>query len=384
MAIKTLIGIPCLLNGGTEMQTLSLVHALVSKGNICIILCYFEFSESIVNQFIEAGSQVKLLKWNRRIHPISFLIKLRKEIRSISPHIMHIQYFSPGFLPILASKLSGLKKVIATVHQPYTKNHGEVAKLLLKLSTKLCSKFIVVSQNAEKSWFSSSNLLNEFKALSQQPKHFTIHNAVEQSKIEDICILSEKLAVRKKLCISNDTIVIGCVSRLSFEKGIDILIDAFVKLKKQKNNIFLLIIGSGSEEKHLKKKIVNAKMNENVKFMGYLNWEIAIQYMGTMDVVVVPSRFEGFGLTAAEAMSMGKIVIASDSFGLKELINHKENGLLFQPENVEDLYRKLLFYYENECLIHDIRKKAKDTIKNKYDYPIYCRKINYLYSQLVN
>ena len=90
-------------------------------------------------------------------------------------------------------------------------------------------------------------------------------------------------------------------------------------------------------KKKIKTLIRNFGIKHLVTFFGEADWEIAMQQMALMDVLVVPSRFEGFGLTAAEAMAMGKPVIASDSFGLKEVVEHKKTGLLFKCGDFNDL-----------------------------------------------
>jgi glycosyltransferase involved in cell wall biosynthesis len=66
-----------------------------------------------------------------------------------------------------------------------------------------------------------------------------------------------------------------------------------------------------------------------------------MQHMALMDVVVVPSRFEGFGLAAAEAMAMGKAVVASKVDGLAEVVDHEENGLLFEKEDYSQLSKHI-------------------------------------------
>ena len=73
-------------------------------------------------------------------------------------------------------------------------------------------------------------------------------------------------------------------------------------------------------KKTLKIRQFSLEFIDKVIFYGATDWVNAMQLISIMDIVVVPSRFEGFGLTAAEAMSAGKPVVASDSFGLKEVV----------------------------------------------------------------
>jgi glycosyltransferase involved in cell wall biosynthesis len=78
-----------------------------------------------------------------------------------------------------------------------------------------------------------------------------------------------------------------------------------------------------------------------------------MKLMALMDIVVVPSRFEGFGLTAAEAMAAGKPVVASAVFGLKEVVVHEKTGFLFPSENTE----MLAGYLQRLCSDSELRNK---------------------------
>ena len=379
--MKILITIPCLLKGGTEIQTLHLISALVASEYQVTTLCYFEYDTVIVEQFKHAGSKVKLLQWNRAISAWQFIFRLRRILKNSNPNLVHVQYMAPGALSIIAARLSGIKKVLATVHQPYTKNHGFLAKCILRISALLCTRFIAVSKNVEISWFGYGQLYNETIPLKKQAKHFTIYNAVDVEQIRDIKNNTDIISKKEKLGILSKAMVFGAVSRLRYEKGIDVLVDTFYELQKENKNVYLLIVGYGPDEKLLKDKIAQFKINDKVTFFGAADWETAMQQMGLMDVVVVPSRFEGFGLTAAEAMAMGKPVVASNVFGLKEVVTDKKTGLLFKSENRNDLYLKLKSICENKSDYNNFRDSSLKEVY-KFGLPNYFKKVITLYNQI--
>jgi glycosyltransferase involved in cell wall biosynthesis len=371
--------IPCLLKGGTEIQTLHLISALVASEYQVTTLCYFEYDTVIVEQFKNAGSKVKLLQWNRAISAWQFIFRLRRILKNSNQNLVHVQYMAPGALPIIAVRLAGIKKVLATVHQPYTKNHGFLAKYILRISALLCARFIAVSKNVEISWFGSGQLYNETMPLKKQAKHFTIYNAVDVEQIRDIKNSTDIISKKEKLGIPTKAIIFGVVSRLRHEKGIDVMVDAFYQLQKENKNTHLLVVGTGPDEKLLKEMVSQYKINDKVTFFGEANWVTAMQQMALMDVVVVPSRFEGFGLTAAEAMAMGKPVVASNVFGLKEVVTNKKTGQLFESENRNDLYLKLKTICENKS---DYNNFMDSSLKEAYRFglPIYFKKVITLYN----
>jgi glycosyltransferase involved in cell wall biosynthesis len=378
--LRVLIAIPCLLKGGTEIQTLNLVSSLLILHHNVSVLCYFEYDTIMVHRFEDAGAEVRLLTLNRSIGFLNITIKLLGEIKRISPDVVHVQYMSPGALPIIAARMAGVKKIFATVHQPYTPSHGKLARLILKSAYMLTSRFISVSQNAEISWFGSSNLFNEKIPLRYQPRHFTIHNNVDVERMDKIFSGYDKSKLRNDLGIHADIVVIGVVSRLSYEKGVDILLTAYYKLRKEFQRTHLLIVGDGPDKGNLIDQTSHFGIMDSVTYYGAAEWEKAIQLTRLIDIVVVPSRFEGFGLSAAEAMAAGKPVVASDSFGLKEVVINEETGLLFPAGNSGILKNHLLRLCKDQSLRNTYGENGRKRCESVFGVDKFRRKMGSLYS----
>ena len=362
------------------MQTFLLSSVMRSCGHAVCVLCYFEFDDHIVEEFRSTGSKVELLKLDRRVGPLRLISILRKEIRTINPDVVHVQYMAPGELPIIAARLAGVRTVFATVHQPYTKSHGRFSKLMPRTASLLTTKFIAVSQNAEVSWFGSSRLFDENKPLSLQPHHFTIHNAIDSREIQKIANDINKADLKKELNISHRDIIIGAVSRLRQEKGIDTLIKAFSLLTQNYTNIHLLIVGTGPDEEVLKSYVKESGISSQVVFYGQASWERAMELLSIMDIVVVPSRFEGFGLTAAEAMAAGKPVIASNTSGLKEVVCDNQTGLLFPVGDFEALKNSMVKLASDSGLRENLGLAGKERVKKYFSIESFRKKIYALYN----
>jgi glycosyltransferase involved in cell wall biosynthesis len=330
---RVIITIPCLLRGGTEMQTLLLVRALIELGYNVEVCCYFEFDKLVVDEFKAAGVKVEILGWSRAIGTIEFIRDLAKIFRVKSPDVVHVQYMAPGLLPIIAARLAHIKFVLATVHQPGTP-HGLKNRLLLRFGARLVHRFTCVSEAAEKSWFGNSYLLDPKQpAKIYGGRHLTIPNAVDIEGI-DKALLARSPIVIETAAKLKGKLIVGTVARLSKEKGIDILILAFAEVHKAISNAHLLIVGDGNQLVELQSLAQNLGIGDAITWTGRLRWEDAMGCLGRMDVVVVPSRFEGFGLTAIEAMTCGKPVVASNVDGLAEIISDGENGVLIPSEDV--------------------------------------------------
>jgi L-malate glycosyltransferase len=361
------------------MQTLALVRVLKSLDFTIVVICYFEYEAVIVNEFQKKGAKVILLKMKRGENSLAIIKRLTQITRINKPDVVHVQYMAPGALPIIAGRLAGVKTVFVTVHQPWTPSHGKFSKLILHMASLLCTQFIAVSVNAEKSWFGSGKLFDENKPTILQPRHFTIHNSVDAERIQQIVNSVKVELMKESLYIPIGSIVIGAVSRLSHEKGIDVLIKSFNQLVKEGSQVHLLIVGSGPDEKKLKETAQVFGIDPNITFYGEADWETAMKLIALMDVVMVPSRFEGFGLTAAEAMAAGKPVIATDNFGLKEVVADHETGLLFKTGDISDLKEKLKTLLESPVLRKKYGISGKEKAMALFDISIFQKKIAALY-----
>lgn len=351
-----LILIPCLNRGGTEMQTLYLVKSLVLLGCRVSVLCYFEYDDLVVDEYRMAGSSVVVMNLDRKLDAIAFIRTIRKAILDFKADVVHVQYMTPGALAVISARLSGVPRVYATVHQPFSSWHNLIWKYLLRFSSVLCDHFISVSLRTEKSWFGSVSSIENCK--KKLPKHFTIHNAVDVSLVESI-VQSEEALILKEKYAERDTFVFGFIGRLSYEKGLDILLMAFKELVARHKNIRLVVVGSGPEHSSLEDRYGGELWWADISFVGSLDWVGAITHLAVMDAVVVPSRFEGFGLSAVEAMAASRTVIASDCGGLSEVIEEMSSGLLFHNENVSDLRAKMELLYTQPSLMHSLSVGAK-------------------------
>ncbi|MEN0643145.1 1,4-alpha-glucan branching protein domain-containing protein [Alkalicoccobacillus gibsonii] len=149
---------------------------------------------------------------------------------------------------------------------------------------------------------------------------------------------SEKVGSRA----CSPTVNLFSFGRLVPEKGFQFLLEAMQLLKKRGYDIQLQLAGEGPYYDRLSQLTESLKLTKHVSFKGFLQATECLAQLEEADIVVVPSLYEPFGLSALEAMSVGKPVIASSVGGLKELIIHKENGLLFEPGNVNELAQQIV------------------------------------------
>jgi glycosyltransferase involved in cell wall biosynthesis len=127
------------------------------------------------------------------------------------------------------------------------------------------------------------------------------------------------------------------VGRLEPRKGVPFLLDSLALVVRQIPEVHLYLIGQGSLRRALERQVDALGIGKNVTFLGRVSDEELAQWYNRVSAAVVPSVFEGFGLTAVEALACGTPVIATRTDGLKELIADGENGLLVEYGQTEEM-----------------------------------------------
>lgn len=103
------------------------------------------------------------------------------------------------------------------------------------------------------------------------------------------------------------------VSRLEHIKGMDLVVPAFAKVYDKHKNVRLLVVGDGSLLKQMEEDANRLYLKNIIKFVGRQEQAALQSYYDKIDVLLMPSRSEGFGLTAIEGMARGCVLVASNT-----------------------------------------------------------------------
>ena len=194
-------------------------------------------------------------------------------------------------------------------------------------------------------------------------KIFKIHNFLYLS---DYSIKNEK---------RNNTVLY--IGRLSSEKGINNLIEAFNKI----DNYSLYIIGDGPEKDNI---INNIKNKTNIKLIGFVSPSEVRDYISKSLLVVVPSTwYENGSYVAMESLAMGRCVLGANIGGIPEIVVDKKNGLLFKHDDVNDLSQKINQLLCNEEDIRKYEQNGRKYIEEQFSSEFHYDNIISLYEKLV-
>lgn len=182
--------------------------------------------------------------------------------------------------------------------------------------------------------------------------------------------------LRKTLDLDEQDVVLGVVGKIYRGKGQKEVILALDKMHRDHPRLRLLIVGEIKDRAYYRElsKIVNERnLGEHVRFTGYR--EDVLNLLRLMDMLIVASGLDSFGLVALEAMAVGTPVLAVAKGGLPEIITHGRNGFLLKSSEPEKIAEGVEDILQNPSEMAEIREQGQLTVKEKFTPERQIRKI---------
>lgn len=172
--------------------------------------------------------------------------------------------------------------------------------------------------------------------------------------------------IRKQLNIPKDAIVVGYVGRILPDKGIECLIRAYGIVHKQLDNTFLLLVGTFETMRQTLdfRTMETIRENKHIHCTGHA--EDPVPFYSAMDMVLLPSRREGFGLTLIEAAALQLPTIASRVTGCIDAVVDNDTGLLVQMDNDEEFAQAILKLARDKELRDRLGSQGNDRVRKLF------------------
>lgn len=312
------------------------------NGNINVVPLNSEITDSIIKQFLCALKCVK---------------RLRSEVKKISPDVILAFWTSRAIISILASFNLRIP-VVACEHTAYCRARMD-AKIFRNIAYKFADAIISL----------------------------TDEDAIRYKKInENTYVIPNEVNDLKKINRNYDEKkVVLSVGRWSYEKGYDMLVDAWNYIADKHKEWKLRIIGSKEDLRYfnkVNKQIIKYNIGDSIEILDVTD-RIMNEY-DNADIFVLSSRFEGLPMVLLEAMSRG---VASVSFdcptGPRDIIENGYNGFLVNANNVKMLSEKIELLIQNSELRKEIGVRANKKICEKYNRDIIYTKWNEMLNQVI-
>jgi glycosyltransferase involved in cell wall biosynthesis len=186
---------------------------------------------------------------------------------------------------------------------------------------------------------------------------------VEKFRIQNSEFIIKKL--KNTLGFRDTDKILITTSRLVTKNAVDVIIKS---LKYLPENVKLIVVGAGPEEKKLHTAMIEKGLEDRMKFLGYVSHENLLPYIQCADVFVRPSRSEGMGISFIEAMATGVPVVATPVGGIVDFISHQETGMFAEVDNPQSVAEQVRILLKDNALRQQIITNARALVEEKYDW----------------
>ena len=219
--------------------------------------------------------------------------------------------------------------------------------------------------------------------LVYEMQRFGIRNVMKIPNgvdIERFKVKPKSIRLMDKFCIYRNTVVFGMISSLTPEKNHRVVVNCLAHLHHV--NFKLLIVGDGPEKSSLQSLVKERGLQQYVIFTG--SQENIPEILSIIDVYLLPSFAEGLPISLLEAMAAGKAVIASRVGEIPNILKHKENGFLINPNDMNALKVWLEYLLKRRDLIPLVGLRARRTVETNYSSNSMARNYCSLYQRILD
>ena len=281
-------------------------------------------------------------------------------------------------------------KLLTSIRQIIKKNditivhtHHRMAAFYIRLLKLVHPKLIHV--------YTAHNVFKDklplYRFALTNAKSVAVGEAVNKNLKEDVVITDSRViyngVVLKETddqvdeIISYSGIKLGCIARLSEQKGLTYLLDAMSLLTIK--DIRLFIVGEGELRNELENKVKELDLQDSVIFLGYR--KDIVECINSFDFLVSSSLFEGLALNVIETFMNGKTMVATNIPGINEVVN-AENGILVPAKDANAMAKAIEKMATDPSLREKLANQAKKDYENKFSYPLFLENYRELYREL--
>jgi len=172
------------------------------------------------------------------------------------------------------------------------------------------------------------------------------------------------------------------VGRLVYEKGVSVLIDAFAKVLPRVNSK-LVVVGDGYMREDLSREAMRKGVADKVFLTGFLDDDTVKALYRCADLCVVPSLYEPFGIVALEAMAAGAPVVAANTGGLSEIVDHGRTGVHVFPNDSDSLAWGMLRVLTDESFSRAVASNGYEKVLGVYHWRGIAERTEQVYRQVL-
>lgn len=330
------------------------IVALPEEGPFATLLRERGFEPHIVDLHV-----AETLDPRPRLRSIGQFFRLLGETR---PHLIHASSATPVQYAWLPARVLGIP-LTCHIQAPYARDELDACQV----------------HRADR-LFLVSHFLGEFFDERYRGKLEVVYSGIELPGLD-------RGSCRASLCeefhLKPDAPLVGIVGQIIHRKGIDTLLTAGTRLVSRYPDVRILVAGNHHSEygRELQALAHGLHIEDHVIWTGFRR--DVPRLMAALDLLVVPSRSEGLGLVAAEALAAGTPVIASRTGGLREIVEEGDNGLLVPVDSVDALAHAIDQLLSDPDLRRRMGRSGQEMIRTQFSPAREIAHIRRIYEELV-
>jgi glycosyltransferase involved in cell wall biosynthesis len=370
--IRVLHIITTLDPGGAENHLLSLVTA-TDHTRFDSSVIYLKGRGGLTPELERLGVPVQRVDVGRRYTPAG-LLRLVRAIRLLRPDIVHTHLFRADLYGGLAARLAGVPAVVSTRHNDEDFLQHPLWRLLHRLISLCEDRIIAISDHVGR--YTVEIGVDDPEKVQRiyyglDPARFmrTLRTGVDVAR-----------AVRAELGVEPAHFLLGVVARLVPQKGHRYLLEALALAVPEEPSLRLLIAGQGPLREQLEAQARRLGLDRHVIFAGWRSDVTNI--MAALDLLVLPSLWEGFGLVLLEAMALQKPIVATRVSAIPEVVEDGVSGLLVPPADPAALAGAILRLARDRELGREMGRRGRLRLAERFTLDRMVRQTEEVYLSL--
>ncbi len=374
-----------LIVGGAQENTIATVLGLRSYSGVEVELISGNTTgpEGTLEPLVakEPGLLTLVPELVRPVHPWKDLAAFRRLVRrfqAVRPDIVHTHSGKAGIIGRLAAARAHVPVIIHTIHGPsFGEFQGRVSNLLFRSSEKIAAR--VTTHFVTVAWAMRDQYLN---AGIGRPEQYT--RVLSGFPLDPFLQARRDPALRRRLGLAEDAIVIGKIARLFRLKGHEDLFAAAPELVKRCPRLQFLLVGDGPWRDRFEALARARGLEKHFVFAGLAPPEAVPQYIAQMDLLAHLSRREGLARALPQALAVARPVVAYNCDGAKEICLEGETGFLIEPGNLSQFIEKAIILAQDQNLREKFGRRGRDLVRREFSVEKMVAGLYALYRRLLS
>ena len=339
------------------------------------VACGGSIEGALRDKYLETGTKLILCRWSRYIIP--YVWRLLWLLHREGYDVVHAHSAEVSGAAMLAAKLAGVPIRIASYDHTMThwRKPGPLNRLAVAILKWMTRRW------ATKIYGDAEVCLDVYYPnWRQHPEQFQV--CYDGIDIEQFCGKGAPIAgeVRSELGIPTDSLVVGHVGRFSKVKNHQTFVDMAERISKRLGSVHFLLVGDGQLRQQIELEVTKRGLGSRFVFAG--NRDDVPRMLAAMDVFVMPSLDEGFGLAVAEAQLMCLPVVASDIPGIREALCPSMHKFCRHPLDSKGMAEQVILLLENHQLRSRLGHEGREYVTKRFSIDRTVKQLESAYDSL--